>query len=95
MLQQLIPEALRPYSLLHSHLTHSHQMVTCLVFTDNETLVSGSRDCHVSIPMATFINFMSCTFTQYLLNYMYTYMYIYMYIYIRIYNVYICIYVCS
>ena len=47
VLQELIPKAVRPYSLLHSYTSDRRQMVTSLVFTDAETLVSGSRDCHV------------------------------------------------
>jgi ankyrin repeat protein len=48
VLQALLPEAIRPYSLLHTHTPDRNQMVTSLVFTDNDTLVSGSRDCHAT-----------------------------------------------
>ena len=50
VLKKLLPEEVRPYSLLHSHSPLRQQMVTSLVFTDTGTLVSGSRDCHVSTP---------------------------------------------
>ena len=51
VMQELMPEAVRPYSLLHSHTPDRSQMVNSLVFTDTDTLVSGSRDCHVSIKL--------------------------------------------
>jgi ankyrin repeat protein len=48
VLQRLIPEEVRPYSILHSHTPPRHLMITSLVFTDSTTLVSGSRDCHAT-----------------------------------------------
>jgi hypothetical protein len=48
MLHVVIPEAMRPYSLLHTFTTDSYQMITSLTFHGNDKLIAGSRDCNVS-----------------------------------------------
>lgn len=48
VLQSVIPESVRPYSLLRSHAIPSGQMVTSLSFRGSDVLISGSRDCYVS-----------------------------------------------
>lgn len=52
MLHDVIPEAMRPYSLLHSFTTDSYQMITSLTYHGNDKLIAGSRDCNVSVNKA-------------------------------------------
>ena len=48
MLHGVIPEAMRPYSLLHTLTIDSYQMVTSLTFHGKDRLIAGSRDSNVS-----------------------------------------------
>ena len=48
MLHGVIPEAMRPYSLLHTITIDSYQMITSLTYHGNNKLIAGSRDCNVS-----------------------------------------------
>ena len=49
MLHGVIPEAMRPYSLLHTLTIDSYQMITSLTYHGKDKLIAGSRDCNVSI----------------------------------------------
>lgn len=48
MLHGVIPEAMRPYSLLHTFTIDTYQMITSLTYHGNDKLIAGSRDCNVS-----------------------------------------------
>ena len=48
MLHDVIPEALRPYSMLHSFSIDSYQMITSLTYHGNNRLITGSCDNNVS-----------------------------------------------
>jgi len=60
VLQQLIPESVRPYALLHSHTIPSSQMITTLAFNGTDALISGSRDCHACFWDTSDLSVMRC-----------------------------------
>lgn len=47
MLQLAFPKEVRPYSLLVTNTNAASQMITSLVFKETDTIITGSRDCHV------------------------------------------------
>jgi len=47
MLQVALPKEVRPYSLTTSSTAVSSQMLTTIVFTGTESIITGSRDCKV------------------------------------------------
>ncbi len=47
MLQLALPKEVRPYSLKVTNTKAASQMITSLALRDADSIITGSRDCHV------------------------------------------------